>query len=221
MEEEVDVRLVEIIYFDVVDCQLLFLVTQLLPLALRLGDVLLGKLRDAVVFVPEQLELLVDSFLFLFPGIGQSHPFVIFDDAYVQGCIVGVGDDFDELDELQKKNTVLLRKYNGDAKFARVHKRIREENLARKAANKQPIVSEYDMSIMNVLLSIKSDIDQKVYDRNDILKKDAYFERTVMTQIKAGIDKLGIASAREDRVFIQSRITKQYLDQYNQTYSVA
>ena len=72
MEEEVDVRLVEIIYFDVVDCQLLFLVTQLLPLALRLGDVLLGKLRDAVVFVPEQLELLVDSFLFLFPGIGQS-----------------------------------------------------------------------------------------------------------------------------------------------------
>ena len=96
-----------------------------------------------------------------------------------------------------------------------------EENLARKAANKQPIVSEYDMSIMNVLLSIKSDIDQKVYDRNDILKKDAYFERTVMTQIKAGIDKLGVASAREDRVFIQSRITKQYLDQYNQTYSVA
>ena len=130
-------------------------------------------------------------------------------------------DILKKLDELQKKNTVLLRKYNGDAKFARVHKRIREENLARKAANKQPIVSEYDMSIMNVLLSIKFDIDQKVYDRNDILKKDAYFERTVMTQIKAGIDKLGIASAREDRVFIQSRITKQYLDQYNQTYSVA
>ena len=77
------------------------------------------------------------------------------------------------------------------------------------------------ISIINVLLSIKSDIDQKVYDRNDILKKDAYFERTVMTQIKAGIDKLGVASAREDRVFIQSRITKQYLDQYNQTYSVA
>ena len=86
--------------------------------------------------------------------------------------------------------------------------------MLEKAANKQPIVSEYDMSIMNVLLSIKSDIDQKVYDRNDILKKDAYFERTVMTQIKAGIDKLGVASAREDRVFIQSRITKQYLDQY-------
>ena len=74
---------------------------------------------------------------------------------------------------------------------------------------------------MDVLKSIKTDIDQKVYDRNDILKKDAYFEQTVMTQIKLGIDRLGIASARDDRKFIQSRITKQYLDQYNQTYSVA
>lgn len=126
-----------------------------------------------------------------------------------------------KLNELQKRNTALLRKYNGDAKFARVHKRIREENLVRKAVNKNPIVSDLDMSIMNVLLSIKSDIDQKVYDRNDILKKDAYFEQTVMTQIKLGIDKLGIASSREDRLFIQSRISKQYLDQYRQSYSVA
>lgn len=135
------------------------------------------------------------------------------------------GKELDEiikkLNELQQKNVVLLRKYNGDAKFARVHKRIREENAIRKAANKEPIVSEFDMSIMNVLLSIKADIDQKVYDKNDILKKDAYFEQTVMTQIKEGMDKLGIANVREDRKFIQSRITKQYLNQYNATYAVA
>jgi type I restriction enzyme R subunit len=74
---------------------------------------------------------------------------------------------------------------------------------------------------MNVLLSIKSDIDQKVYDRNDILKKDAYFEQTVMSQIKLGMDKVGVSSEREDRVFIQSRIARQYLDQYNATYPAA
>lgn len=39
-----------------------------------------------------------------------------------------------KLAELQKKNAVLLRRYNGDAKFARVHKRIREENKKRKSA---------------------------------------------------------------------------------------
>lgn len=42
-----------------------------------------------------------------------------------------------------------------------------------------------------------------------------------MTQIRLGMDKLGISSAREDRVFIQSRIARQYLNQYNDTYPAA
>lgn len=126
-----------------------------------------------------------------------------------------------KLADLQKKNTVLLRKYSGDAKFARVHKRIREENESRRAQGRQPIVSAYDENIMSVLLAIKSDIDRKVYDRNDILKKDAYFEQTVMTQIKEGMKKLSVDSSREDRLFIQSRITKQYLEQYSGTWPAA
>jgi type I restriction enzyme R subunit len=127
----------------------------------------------------------------------------------------------DKLAELQKRNNALLKKYNGDAKFARIHKRIREENEQRKINNQKPIVSVYDESIMNVLLSIKGEIDQKVYDRNDILKKDAYFEQTVMTQIVEGMKKLDFESDREDRLFIQSRITRQYLNQYNATYTAA
>lgn len=126
-----------------------------------------------------------------------------------------------KLNELQQRNNALLKKYNGDSKFARVHKRIKEENTVRKAHSKEPIVSDFDMQIMSVLLSIKTDIDQKVYDRNDILKKDAFFEQTVMTQIKEGMDRLNIPNIREDRVFIQNRITRQYLNQYNETYMVA
>ena len=53
------------------------------------------------------------------------------------------------------------------------------------------------------------------------LKKDAYFEQTVMAEISAGMDKLGLSSVREDRVFIQSRIAKQYLAQYHETYPAA
>lgn len=126
-----------------------------------------------------------------------------------------------KLAELQKRNNALLKKYRGDEKFVRVHKRIREENAERKKAGKSPIVDVFDESIMSVLLAIKSDIDQKVYDRNDILKKDAYFEKTVMTQIKEGMDRMNLASDRTDRLFIQSRITRQYLNQYNATYPAA
>lgn len=75
------------------------------------------------------------------------------------------------MEDLKKRNNVLLKKYKGDVKFVRVHKRIREENAKRNIEHKKPIVSEYDESVMNALLYIKSDIDQQVYDRNDILKK--------------------------------------------------
>ena len=126
-----------------------------------------------------------------------------------------------KLAELQKKNAALLRRYNGDVKFARVHKRIREENTKRKSEGKPIILSEYDENIVSALMVIKGDIDRKVYNRNDILKKDAYFEQTVMTEIAEGMKTLGVDNRREDRVFIQSRITKQYLDQYRETYPAA
>ena len=126
-----------------------------------------------------------------------------------------------KLADLQKRNKALLRRYNDDAKFARVHKRIKEENERRKHEGKSVIVSDYDESIVSALMTIKAGIDQKVYDRNDILKKDAYFEQTVMTQIKQGMDSLGVINSREDRIFIQSRISKQYLAQYNSTYPAA
>ena len=171
-------------------------------------------------------------------NIDQDDPeFITLREAFMQrfkehGFVVNTISEFEEhskaldevlkkLAELQKRNNALMKKYKGDAKFARVHKRIREENAERQKSGKAPIVSLYDESIMSVLLSIKSDIDQKVYDRNDILKKDAYFEKTVMTQIKEGMDKLNLTSDRADRLFIQSRITRQYLNQYNATYPAA
>ncbi|WNS41529.1 HsdR family type I site-specific deoxyribonuclease [Paenibacillus sp. MMS20-IR301] len=151
----------------------------------------------------------------------KEYGFVIDSIAQFNEHSKALDDVLKKLAELQKSNNALLKKYKGDAKFARVHKRIREENEYRKGINRKPIVSVYDESIMSVLITIKSDIDQKVYDRNDILKKDAYFEQTVMTQIKEGMKKLNFDSDREDRLFIQNRITKQYLNQYNSTYSIA
>ena len=126
-----------------------------------------------------------------------------------------------KLTELQLKNTALLKKYRGDAKFARVHKRIREENSRRAYTGDKPIISPYDDQIQDALLSIKEEIDQKVYDRNDILKKDEYFERTVMQQITSKLDTFELIHTREDRVFIQSRLTGQYLNQYNSIYGIA
>jgi type I restriction enzyme R subunit len=66
---------------------------------------------------------------------------------------------------------------------------------------------------------IKEDVDSKVYDRNDILKRDAYFSRTVMTLINGCLYHFPqIKPEMEDYKFIQSRISQQYINQYNATY---
>lgn len=128
-------------------------------------------------------------------------------------------DDFiKKLNELKRKNKALSSKYNGDMKFARVHKRVREKNIKRRAISEEPIISYEDIEIAVALYKIKEDIDKKVYDRNDILKKDAYFEQTVMHELTASMKELDIKGKRDDRVFLQKCISSQYLNQYNNTY---
>lgn len=151
----------------------------------------------------------------------KEHGFVVDSMAKYNEQSKALDEVIKKLNELQKKNNALARKYNGDTKFACVHKRIREENERRRLRRQAEILSAYDEKIREMLMRIKEDVDQKVYDRNDILKKDTYFEQTVMVQVKEGMDKLGFAGSREDRTFIQSRIVLQYLAQYHATYPAA
>ena len=130
-----------------------------------------------------------------------------------------MNDILKRLEELRKANDALLRKYNGDTKFAYVHKRIREENKAREPKHQAPIISKFDEEIVQALLTIKGTIDAKVFDRNDILKQDAYFGKTVMKEIADGLAHFPqIKPEMPDYLFIQQRIAKQYINQYNAYY---
>ena len=71
---------------------------------------------------------------------------------------------------------------------------------------------------MDILNTIKRDIDQRVYDKNDILKQDAYFEQTVMQLLMKSLNAQELKAEKDDMVFIQKRVTKQYLEQYKETY---
>ena len=130
-----------------------------------------------------------------------------------------------KLEEIKKKNNNLLKKYRGDKKFVRVHKRISEENKIRRKGEKKAIISEYDEDILDILNRIKDSVDMKVYDRNDILKKDIYFSKTVMTEVSQRLNEM-VKSLNEeksktdkvDRDFIKDRIVKEYMSQYRETY---
>lgn len=152
----------------------------------------------------------------------KEHGFVIDTIAKFNEETQALDEIIARLQDLQKRNNVLLKKYKGDEKFARVHKRIREVNRQRKEKGQKPMFSFLDDEIADILNIIKKDVDAKVYDRNDILKKDAYFGRTVMTLINGCLYQFPqIKPEMDDYKFIQTRISQQYLNQYNAIYGVA
>lgn len=152
----------------------------------------------------------------------KEHGFVIDTIAKFNEETQALDEIIGRLQDLQKRNNVLLKKYKGDEKFARVHKRIREENKQREDKGQKPMFSFLDEEIAAILNIIKEDVDAKVYDRNDILKKDAYFGRTVMALINGCLFHFPqIKPEMEDYKFIQTRISQQYINQYNATYGIA
>lgn len=125
-----------------------------------------------------------------------------------------------KLNEIRRANENLLKRYNGDVKFAYVHKRIREENQKREEAKKAPIISKFDQDIVNSLNRIKTAVDQRVYDQNSILKQDEYFARTVMNLLgQCFTTEPNINMEIEDYDFVKKYIAKQYINQYNSYYN--
>ena len=148
---------------------------------------------------------------------------------FVIDTIAKFNEETKALDDVMKRlkvilvrNNALVKKYDGDVKFARVHKRIREVNHQRETENKPPMFSFRDEEIMVILRMIKADIDSKVYDKNDILKKDAFFTKTVLSLIQGCLYHLPqFKPDTTDYYFIRDRIAQQYLNQYNATYANA
>lgn len=148
----------------------------------------------------------------------KEHGFVIDSIAQFNEETKALSDFINKLKELKQKNNALASKYNGDMKFARIHKRIKERNYERRKSNQSVVMEDDDLNLVYNLNIIKDDIDEKVYDRNDILKKDAYFKQTVMKELTSIMKNMSITGNRDDRVFMQNCITRQYLNQYNNTY---
>lgn len=151
----------------------------------------------------------------------KEHGFVIDSIAKFNEETAALDSIMKRLREIQQTNRNLLKKYNGDAKFARVHKRIREVNTDRKAHERKPLFTFSDHEICVILNMIKEDVDSRVYDRNDILKKDAYFEQTVLqivSNMLYSFPQISDNAEFEDYEFVKNGIARQYINQYNATY---
>ncbi|MGL5980686.1 MAG: type I restriction endonuclease [Phocaeicola sp.] len=114
-----------------------------------------------------------------------------------------------KIKEINRRNNLLKKKYKGDERFVRVHKRIEEENQQRE----QPIISKEEYEIADSLSKMKKLIDNMIFLNINILDNEDSFKRDVLSIIGNQLLDLNIKAGIADRKHINNLITTEYIQQ--------
>ena len=106
--------------------------------------------------------------------------------------------------ELNRENNLLKAKYENDAKYARIHKRIMEKGG----------MSESESAIHKSLLDIKKQADEKVLVNTKLLNNESYFEQMMAPMVIDGFEKLHIKLEPESTRYINSYVVKEYINEF-------
>jgi len=122
--------------------------------------------------------------------------------------IVVLNKIFEKVRELNQQNERLTLKYNGDKKYARIHKRLMEQNFLSKKASK----------IFEALQGIKTLTDEEMVKNSKLLDNENYFEKSMLRLIiqeLKGSQKIKLDSSSAK--FINNLVVKEYINEYNGT----
>jgi type I restriction enzyme, R subunit len=111
---------------------------------------------------------------------------------------------YDKVTELNRRNNLLKAKYENDAKYARMHKRILEKGG----------ISKRESEICETLLDIKNQTDDKVLINTKLLNNESYFEKLLMQLVMGSFDKTKIELDPESAKYINGCLVKEYLNEY-------
>lgn len=112
-----------------------------------------------------------------------------------------------KVSELNRRNNLLLAKYDNDKKYARVHKRILQ-----KRSNSTP---KEEMKICEALQDIKKQADDNVLNNSNIVKNDGFFKRMIKQLVSLIFDEKEINIDTNTTDSINNLIVDEYLKEYN------
>ncbi|MCC7117984.1 MAG: type I restriction endonuclease subunit R [Anaerolineales bacterium] len=106
--------------------------------------------------------------------------------------------------ELNRRNNLLRAKYENDAKYARLHKRIMEKGK----------ISKRESEVREVLLDIKQKTDEKVLLNTNLLNNDGFFSGLVMQLLVNSFDRIKIPLEPDSAKFINNLLVREYVNEY-------
>lgn len=116
---------------------------------------------------------------------------------------------FDKVTELNRKNNLLKAKYENDAKYARIHKRIIEKKT----------ITAKESAIFETLMDVKKQTDERVLINTRLLQNEGYFSSLLMPMVIDGFEKVKIELDPEAARFINACVAKEYMNEYQGVYA--
>jgi type I restriction enzyme R subunit len=111
---------------------------------------------------------------------------------------------FERVNQLNRRNNLLKAKYENDAKYARMHKRILEKGN----------ITNRESKIHETLLDIKMHVDDRIINNMNMLNNENYFAGLMMQTVMESFDRNSIALEPETANFVNNTLVKEYMDEY-------
>ena len=119
--------------------------------------------------------------------------------------IVSLQQIYDKVTELNRKNNLLKAKYENDAKYARMHKRILEKGD----------ISKRESEICDTLMDIKKQVDEKVLINTQMLNNESYFDKLLIQMVIGSFGKSKIELDPDSAKYINTCLVKEYMNEYS------
>ena len=113
---------------------------------------------------------------------------------------------YDKAKTLERENQLLKAKYDYDAKYARIHKRLMEKNP----------LTDSERKLFDALKGLKTAVDKEILQNSKILENESYAEKMVMRIVVNQFKKeQNIDINTTDVKRINRIIVNEYMNEYN------
>lgn len=124
---------------------------------------------------------------------------------------IGFMDDMmKRIKEINKRNEVLQKKYRGDAKYVRIHKRI----IKQQKEDGKVLISPNEVQTCYALNLMKTQIDMLLINNHSLIQNEPYFSSQVIQCITKVLSGLKVKAKHSDRVYMSNLLTNEYEHQY-------
>lgn len=127
--------------------------------------------------------------------------------------VQNVNDILKRIKRLNERDALEAIKYNGDTKFVRVEKRLKEkdkEEIEHKVSPRNYAWTEGKEKMTVILLAIKEDVDNVYFHNQAILEVPAYFKKSILTYVTRHFKEEQINTDREVRKYVSEVINREY-----------